>query len=137
MRSRLLLAVVAVAMGACALQNKPNTPPEGAPQPAPGPVAHTDLRSKVEALLSGYEAMPSEADWKALGPEVLPVLEQIYADPTMLTSRRTRAVASMAQIDHPDASAKLLAIIEDPKADPQYRSTAVLAYAHKTGAAAV
>ncbi|MGQ0507577.1 MAG: HEAT repeat domain-containing protein [Myxococcaceae bacterium] len=96
-----------------------------------------ELRPKVEALLNGYERIPTDEDWKRLGPNALQVLEQIYADPAVLPTRRTRAVASMAQVDNPAAAERLRSILKDTQADVQYRSTAAQALSARLGPDAV
>ncbi len=107
---------------------------EEARAPAPSPAkAPGELRPKVEALLSGYERIPTDEDWKRLGPEALGVLLQIYQDPAQLPSTRTRAVASLAQVDNPAAVDALKAIVADAAIEAQYRSTAVLALGARTG----
>jgi hypothetical protein len=94
------------------------------------------MRKKVEDLLSGYERIPKQEDWHRLGPDALAALEAIYRDPDALVSRRTRAVASMGQVENPKAEETLRSIIQDPKADVQYRSTAVLALSYRLGPSA-
>lgn len=102
-------------------------------EPAPTAPAKGDLRSQVEALLSGYERVPTAEDWKRLGPEALEVLEAIFQDPKALPSTRTRAVASMALVDNPAAVQRLVAISADSSVDEQYRSTAALALGRRGG----
>lgn len=133
LRTGWVLASLASFTG-CASQSS-KTPAEEPKPSTESPAARTQagLRDAVDALLSGYERVPTEEDWKRLGPDALGVLEQIYNDPAALPSRRTRAVASMAQVDNPEAVSRLKAIVGDSAADPQYRSTAALALAYRTG----
>ncbi len=102
-----------------------------------GKLSPAALREQVDALLNGYERMPTDEDWKRLGPDALGALEQIYADTNALPTRRTRAVASLAQVDNPAAVERLKAILGDERADAQYRSTAALALGTRLGNAAV
>ncbi len=126
------LSLLAAASG-CARHSSKATE-EARPTSALSPEA---LRAQVESLLNGYERMPTDEDWKAVGPEALGVLEQIYRDPKALPSRRTRAVASMAQVDHPAAGDTLKAILQNPRVEAQYRSTAALALGARLGSFAV
>lgn len=118
----------------CATQTSRPPAEEAKPRPA---LSQEDLRQRVEALLSGYERIPTEEDFRPLGPGALVVLEQIFLDPARLPTQRTRAVASMALVESPQAEQKLKEILSDPKIDVQYRSTAVLALAHRSGAGAL
>jgi HEAT repeat protein len=130
---RLPLAVVLALVCACAAKTKPEGDTQGSP-PAATP---ENVRAKVEALLAGYEYVPTAEDWKKLGPVALKVLDEIYANPKELPTKRSRAVASMGQVDHPEAARHLSAIMKDTSAPSEYRSTAVAAYAHREGPAAV
>jgi len=48
--------------------------------------------AQVRAMLSAFEAGPSAAQWQALGPETLSVLEQLYDDEGQQPFVRLRAV---------------------------------------------
>lgn len=93
----------------------------------PAPSSSEALRSRVVALLQQPESFFSEAAWKQLGPEALPVLEQVAADPRSPSAWRTRAVHSMALVDHPEAVNRLRGLLEDPQ--PALRASAALALA--------
>jgi hypothetical protein len=135
--SPLLLATLGAcfaAAGGCATQASKSSAEETRARPQVTPAA---LREQVEGLLNGYERMPTDEEWKRIGPDALGVLEQIYLDATALPSRRTRAVASMAQVDNPAAADKLKEILQDGRVDVQYRSTAALALGSRMGSSAV
>jgi HEAT repeat protein len=107
---------------------------------APGPATTAtlaDLRPRVVALLSGYEAVPTAEQWKALGPEALTILRQLASDPAELPTRRARAVAGMAYVDNPTASDVLKSFATDDNALPLVRKSAVLALAVRDGTNAV
>jgi HEAT repeat protein len=129
-----VLAGLLLSATGCATQASKQPADETRPATqSPAAKSQGDLKAKVEALLSGYERIPTDEDWKRLGPDALGVLEQLYNDPAQLPSTRTRAVASMAQVDNPAAVDSLKAIVADAKVDAQYRSTAVLALGYRTG----
>ncbi len=128
------LSGLLVASSGCA--NQSSKAPAADPKPptqSPAAKSQEDLKARVEALLSGYEFVPSEEHFKPLGPQALTVLEQIFNDPSALPTRRNNAVAAMALVDNPAAESKLRAIVTDPKIDLQLRSTAAMALAHRTG----
>ncbi|MBI3185838.1 MAG: HEAT repeat domain-containing protein [Myxococcales bacterium] len=122
-------AALTLASG-CVTQN--SRPPEEARPPAPPPKPQ-DMKVRVLALISGYERVPTEEEFKELGPGALAVLDELYADASQLPTTRTRAVASMALVDNPEAEKRLQDLVADPKVDVQYRSTAVAALAHRAG----
>jgi HEAT repeat protein len=127
------LALCGLAAAGCAVQATPTAEVQPQKVAAPPLKSQAGLRDGVNALLTGYERVPTAEDWKTLGPEALMVLEQVYADAAALPSTRSRAVASMALVDNPEAAARLRTIIDDPKADVQYRSHAVRALAFRVG----
>lgn len=94
------------------------------------------LRSRVEVLLS-QSNVGSVGEWKQLGPGALPILEQIYRDPTSPESRRFGAVESLAQVDNPEASTALKGILSDARMPPPYRARAARALGLRDGRSAV
>ena len=54
------------------------------------PASDKALEERVEALLSGIEAVPSRTEWVALGPKAGVVLRRIAADPKARVIRRAR-----------------------------------------------
>jgi HEAT repeat protein len=128
----LRFALCALLLSAVGCANRKSSDESGG-----GGLSAAAMREQVDALLNGYERIPSDEDWKRLGPGALGTLEQIYADPNAFPTRRTRAVASMAQVDNPAAVERLKAILQDDRADPQYRSTAALALGARIGNEAV
>jgi HEAT repeat protein len=111
-------------------------------EPSPGPLASAaparGLRSEVASLLARPEAFPPyETDWKPLGPAALGVLEELAADPKAPAPQRARAVTSMAAVDHPQASARLRALLKDSGAQPSLRASAATALGLRVGTEAV
>lgn len=96
------------------------------------------LRSEVASLLERPEAFPPyENDWKPLGPAALGVLEELAADPRAPAPQRARAVTSMAAVDHPQASERLRARVQDTAAQSTLRASAVTALGLRVGTEAV
>jgi HEAT repeat protein len=95
------------------------------------------LRGKVEALLTGYEYVPTAEDWKKLGPGVLPVLEAVFRDAKALPTTRMRAVSSMAFVEDPLAVTTLKTIAAETQTEARYRAKAVLALGQLGGAEAI
>lgn len=126
-----------VAFTASAQTKKKPGHPAPVPVNSPPPPGPENVRAKVETLLSGYEYVPTNEDWKRVGPGALDVLVQIANDPAQLPTRRTRAVASMAQVENPKATDTLLTLANDSKVEVRYRSTAVEALGAKLGDAAL
>lgn len=136
MKNKLLVLCCALlAVTASAQTSTKKKPGQQAPAPviAPKPPGPEELRPKVEALLNGYEYVPTAEDWKRLGPNALTVLQDIAKDTTQLPTRRTRAVASMGQVDNPNAGQTLTAMVSDVKVDARYRATAIEALGARLG----
>ncbi len=120
----------------CATQSQvPANPDRSVGQNSSAP-SQAELRARVDALLSQTDGGTKDADWKLLGASAMPILEQIYTDRAAPPSKRARAVDSLAQVDSPDATGKLKAILADSSAGAQYRSTAAVALGRREGPAA-
>ncbi len=76
-------------------------------------VPHDPLRDRVEALLGAIDRPVDPAEWRALGPDAVPVLEEIAAAPRARPSKRARAVEGLAAIGGPRAEAVVLAALHD------------------------
>ena len=94
-------------------------------------------RERILGLLDGSETPPREADWAALGPGALPELLALVRDPEVSALRRTRAVASLAVVTHPDASRQLTELLQAPGLPPPVRAAAVLSLQRRAGLAAL
>ena len=80
---------------------------------AAAPAADPALARRVDALLGSIERPATAAQWRALGPEAVPVLERIAADPRGRPSRRARAVEGLAAMGGPRAESAVLAAVRD------------------------
>lgn len=96
---------------------------------APGP--------RILRLLDAPESLPREADWAPLGPGVLEELLGLVRDPSTPEPRRTRAVAALAVVAHPEAASHLEALIRDASAPPTLRAAATLALGRRAGLSAL
>jgi hypothetical protein len=76
--------------------------------PAPAPVAADDLRARVHSYLGAIDRPVRAEDWRALGPDAVPVLEEVVASDDLPT-RRAAAVAGLAAIGGDRARAAVLA----------------------------
>ncbi len=124
-----------IALG-CATRSQVPANPDRSLSQNPAALSQVELRSRVDALLSQTDGGATEADWKLLGAGAMHILVQIYSDRAAPPSKRARAVDSLAQVDSPDATAKLKAILADSSVGPQYRSTAAVALGRREGPAA-
>ncbi len=59
--------------------------------------------ARVESMLRGVESGPSHDEWRALGPEVLPLLARIAESPQHEGWLRQRAIAAAAAFRTPEA----------------------------------
>ncbi len=130
----MVLVLPLLALVSCATQTPKQSAEEGSKQVPPSGEA---LQAQVDALLSGYERVPTDEEWKRLGPEALPALEKIYRDASALPSKRSRAVSGMAQVDNPRANEVLKEIVLDPKSEQHLRATAMLALGYRGGPEAI
>jgi HEAT repeat protein len=127
----LALLLLAGAGPARALAADP--PPSASAQPP-----RQALREEASRLLEAPSALqPQEADWAPLGPDALGLLEEIAANPKAPLELRSRAIAAMAVIAHPEASSRLQALVESSRTPPPLLAAAVLALGRRTGVLAV
>lgn len=84
--------------------------------------------ARVEALLVGYERVPTPADWEAAGPreQVAKALLAIATKPGERTSTRARALVGMRYAPTDAVRAHLLAVVGDAAAGPVLRGKAAL-----------
>ncbi len=83
-----------------------------APRPAH---AQTQVsRAEVEAILSGFEDVPTLAEIGALGPTAVPVLVAIHDDAQVIQPVRLRAVEAMGAFHTAEARTFLLRVMNDP-----------------------
>jgi HEAT repeat protein len=72
------------------------------------------MRDRVETYLSTIDTPISQAQWKALGPAAVPILEREAGAEGALPSRRARAVEGLAAIGDPGAEPLLIRLAADP-----------------------
>jgi len=80
---------------------------------APAAVRDPALARRIDRLLGPIERAPTDAQWRALGPEAIPELERIAADRHTRASRRARAVEGLASLGGPRAETAVLAAVRD------------------------
>jgi HEAT repeat protein len=97
------------------------------------PASGSALRAHVEALLQEPDALGHGADWHLLGPEALPVLEQVIADAQAPAAEREQAVTALALVENAEATERLLSLLRDSGALPSLRAHAALALGLRTG----
>ena len=107
-------------------------PPSPTELRSPGP-----LRARVLRLLDATEALPREAEWAPLGPAALGELLGLVRDPETPETQRTRAVAALAVVAHPEAAAQLEALLRDPSTPIPLRAAAVFALGRRAGHSAL
>lgn len=117
----LLCAVLAVA-----------TPPKPAAQAAPRPPANqAELRQRIETYLGYFETTVPDAQWKALGPQAVPILNEI-AKSAGLPSRRAHALGGLVVLQGKDAQPLLSKLSLDEGEPLIVRLVAVRGLAHVT-----
>jgi hypothetical protein len=93
------LAVVAALTTVCALPGAASAQPQA-----------SVTRERVRGMLSGIEDVPTDADWRRLGEQVLPVLMDLYADVQEAPFVRLRALGATAAFPRPSTRAFLLGV---------------------------
>lgn len=92
---------------------------------------------RVAEMLSSYEAGPSQIAWRALGPETVGVLAQLYNDADQPTYVRLRAVSTAAHFPIPATRTFLRAVAASPGQTDLFVRHAVLGLARAFGAEAL
>ncbi|QRN93795.1 HEAT repeat domain-containing protein [Archangium violaceum] len=101
------------------------------------PKAPASLHQEILRLLESPESLPREADWAPLGPEALTELSGLAGNPDAPEPQRTRAVAAMAVVSHPEASQRLQQLLRSSEAPPSLRAAATVALGRRAGLEAV
>src|SRR5207249_11501496 len=60
-----------------------------------------DLRARIDTFLGSIDTPISAAQWRALGPKAVPMLEEIATDAKKLPTRRARALDGLSLVAHP------------------------------------
>ena len=84
MKQMLTVMVLAIGLVVCGLAS-----------PAFGQDVDPKVVSQVETLLSGFEYVPTKADWDRVGPQAAVVLRKIAADTGAKKVQRARAISSL------------------------------------------
>ncbi|MCY1077155.1 HEAT repeat domain-containing protein [Archangium lansingense] len=114
---------------ASAARMPPSAP--SAPQP------RGTLHEEILRLLDSPEALPREADWARLGPEALSELLGFARNPQAPEAQRSRAVAAMAVVAHPEASLRLQELLRSSGNPASVRAAATLALGRRAGLEAI
>jgi len=108
------------------------------PPSAPSaPQPRGTLQEEILRLLDKPEALPREADWARLGPDALSALLGLASDPKASEPQRSRAVAAMAVVAHPDASLRLQELLRSTAQPSSVRTAATLALGRRAGLEAI
>ena len=101
-------------------------------------LASQEVRAQVVSLLEQPDAFPPyETRWQPLGPAALTVLEELASNPKAPAPQRTRAVTSMAAVDHPQAADHLRALLAGRRTEPPLRASAATALSLRAGQEAI
>jgi HEAT repeat protein len=100
----------------------------------PGPASATPpSKERVRMMLSGFEDVPSAAHFRALGPETLPVLIELYRDRSQPPFVRLRSVHAVGHFPTPATRTFLLAVARAPGQSDLFIREAVLALGRAFG----
>jgi HEAT repeat protein len=91
--------------------------------------ASDTLRAKVDALLGGIEYVPTQAEWKALGPDAGEVLAAIATDSAQRATVRARAMSALAYFPQPTSIEVARAALADAKSPVILQRKALLTLA--------
>lgn len=124
----LTAALAVVALSACCSAGRANEP---APDRRGEPVAAEPIIDRVRALLSGYEHVPTGADWARVGPseEVAAALMSIASEANARTITAARATSSLAYFPRPEVAGFLEARVGDERLSPSLRGKSAIALA--------
>jgi hypothetical protein len=111
-----------------ALPVSPMAGPEGTAGSLAGQGAALDpqaVRDRVETYLGTIDTPITPAQWKALGPAAVPILEREAQAEGAFPTRRARAVEGLAALGGPGAGAVFARLAEDAKAPFVVRAAAL------------
>ena len=94
-------------------------------------------RAEVRSLLSGIEATPSAADWRRIGPRVLPHLIALYNEPREAPFVRLRAIDATGAFPTPATRTFLLAVVRARPQNDLFARRAVTTLARAFGSRAI
>lgn len=111
--------------------------PGAAPAPQPAAVPAATARDTVRRWFDGFELVPTEQHYRALGDALGPALIGIAADATEHPVVRARAVSAMVYADDPATLDHVTRLLDDPDGASLIRRKAALVLAERTGPAAI
>ncbi|SEU31737.1 HEAT repeat-containing protein [Myxococcus fulvus] len=109
----------------------------GAGEPPPTATPPRDLRAQVESLLDASQGTPRDEQLRRLGPQAVPVLSSLVMDGSAPSTRRARAVASLALVDPTQSAHSIQEVLEDARAPADVRASAAGALARCLGIDAI
>jgi hypothetical protein len=99
----MLILIAALIAGPAAVRPRPSQPAADAPIQQLSPAA---LRAEIDSYLGVIDVPIAVSQWRALGPQAAPILEQIIGDAQAFPSRRAKAVDGLVAAA-PDRAAAL------------------------------
>jgi HEAT repeat protein len=129
----LLLAGLAWAQPAV----QPKAPVDPVPVATPPAAVQTQALAAVNQILQSFETIPSEAEWKKLGPNAAPVLRQIALDKTTVVTRRKNAIMGLVYFGDDKTKSLLKGLVANEAESYRIRGRAALSLALVAGADAV
>ncbi|QSQ16172.1 HEAT repeat domain-containing protein [Myxococcus landrumensis] len=117
---------------ALALSRTSNEPPA-----ATLPASPSELRAQVLALLDASQGPVREEQWRRLGTQAVPVLSALAMDNSVVPSRRSRAIASLALVDPTQGARSIQEVLDDTHAPVDVRVSAAEALAQCMGVEAI
>jgi HEAT repeat protein len=104
---------------------------------APAAAVQAEALSTVNELLNAFETIPSEEDWKKLGPNAGPVLRQVALDKTTVVTRRKRAITGLVYFGDDATKGVLKGLVGNEAESYRIRGQAALSLALVAGVDAV
>ncbi len=115
------ILIAALIAGPAATARKASPQPATASHPAAeAPVQQLspeELRAQIDAFLGVIDVPIPVSQWRALGPQAAPILEQIIGDPQAFPSRRAKAVDGLVAAA-PERAALLTPQLAQSEAQP-------------------
>ncbi len=113
------------------------TPPGQQPGAAPAPQPAATARDTVRRWFDGFEFVPTEQHFRALGAALGPALIAIADDTTEHPVVRARAISAMVYADDPATLDHVTRQLDDPDGESLIRRKAALVLAERAGPAAI
>lgn len=107
--------------------------PSGTAAPDPS-LGDQEVSARVESYLSTIDRPTTAAEWQALGPRAVPLLERVLQDPNEPPSRRAAAVAGLTAIGGTRARQLVLEAARSESQPYNVRTTAIRGAPYLVGA---